>query len=183
MCRRTGTREPQAVAEAGSRRCSSPPRPHRGATRDEDEADGESLGDVVHGDRDRDQQTERRSVRERSPDGDSFGGGMHCHDADHQQSPPRVLASQRSHRVSVVVLEVALRHEHEADSERAAHGSAPRAANDALQREAHACREHHAGRDRVRRPQHEPASGSGRREAAARQSRSPLPSRGRLGRP
>ena len=57
----------------------------------------------------------------------------------------------------MVVLEVALRHENEADAERDAHHGAPRAAIDALQRKADACREHHTGCDRVRRPQHEPS--------------------------
>ena len=52
-------------------------------------------------------------------------------------------------RVSMVVLEVALRHEHEADSQRKAHRGAPQAAIDTLQRKADARREHHTGRDSV----------------------------------
>ena len=132
----------------------------RGAARDEDEADREAFGDVVHRDRDRDQQPKRRSVGERSADPDSFGRGVDRHHADDQQRPPRVLASQRSHPVSMVVLEVALGHQHEADSQRNAHRGAPRAAIDTLQRKAEARREHHTGRDRVRRPEYKPASRS-----------------------
>ena len=60
----------------------------------------------------------------------------------------------------MVVLEVALRHEHEADSQRKADRGARQAAIDTLAAEADARREHHTGRDRVRCPQHEPAGGA-----------------------
>ena len=82
---------------------------------------------------------------------------MDRHHADDQQRPPCVLAPQRSHRVPMVVFEVALRHEHEADAQRNAHRGAPQTAIDALERKADARREHHTGRDCVRRPQHKPA--------------------------
>ena len=161
----------QAREDAPSRRG-----PDRGATRNEDKADREPLGDVVHRDRDRDQQTKRRSVGERSSDPDSFGRGMDCHHADDQQRPPRVLAPQRSHRVSMVVLEVALRHEHEADSQRNPHRGAPQAAIDALQRKARRSpRASHRPRLRSTPPT-QTGRQSGRRKAAARQARSPTPS-------
>jgi hypothetical protein len=82
------------------------------------------------------------------------------HHADDQERPPRILAPQRSQGVSVVVLEVALRHEHEADPQRKADRGARQAAIDTLPAEADARREHHTGRDRVRCPQHEPAGGA-----------------------
>ena len=145
----------QAREDAPSRRCAD-----RSAARNEDEADREPLGDVVHRDRDRDQQAKRRSVSERSSDPDSFGRGMDCHHADDQERPPRVLAAQRSQGVSVVVREVALRHQHEADSQRKTDRGAPQAAIDALSAEADARREHHPRRDRVRRAQHEPTGGA-----------------------
>ena len=56
----------------------------------------------------------------------------------------------------MVVLEVALRHQHEADSQPKTDRGAPQAAIDTLPAEADARREHHPRRDRVRHPQHKP---------------------------
>ena len=75
--------------------------PDRGPARDEHEADREPLGDVVHGDRDRDEDPERLASAERGADTDSLGDRMDGHHADDQERLDGVVAAQRAELVVV----------------------------------------------------------------------------------
>src|SRR4029450_4124651 len=69
---------------------------HGAAARDEDEADRQTLRDVVHGDRERDQEPERPAVAERDADADALRERVERHRADDQERTTGVCAAQRS---------------------------------------------------------------------------------------
>ena len=77
------------------------------------------------------------------------------HDAHDQKSPSRILAAQRPHRLTAVLLEIARGQEHEKDPESNAQCGAPDAAVDSLERQAGTRCEHHARSDSIGCPEHQ----------------------------